>query len=204
MSIKKKLTYKIGWLIKYPARWLNKLTIGRVGNWTRKETGLKKSDYASIKDRKVVDFICDLVVNLYGGESLYPPETPEYKITIGLLNIIDSLMKTLHINFRKIVKVVDNTHDLVEPLLYNNGIPSYDTVLDIMPVYPEGHIAQPVAEPEKAQTVKPSRKGPFILIIAILILILLIPFLPVIAIIFLIGYLRNQIKYGDYIKGKKY
>ncbi|MBE6834935.1 MAG: metallophosphoesterase [Ruminococcaceae bacterium] len=203
MSIKKKLTYKIGWLIKYPARWLNKLTIGTVGNWTRKETGLKKSDYAAIKDKKVVDFICDLVVNLYGGESLYPPETPEYKITIGLLNIIDSIMKVLHINFRKFVKVVDNTHDLVEPLLYNNGIPSYDTVLDVMPVYDEGHISVPVPEPEKPQTVKESKKGLPIIIIAILILILLIPFLPIIAVIFLIGYLRNQIKYGDYIKGIK-
>lgn len=42
--------------------------------------------------KSVVDFICDLVVNLYGGEDLYSVDDNEYKITIGLLHIVDSVL----------------------------------------------------------------------------------------------------------------
>lgn len=203
MSIKKKLTYKIGWLIKYPARWLNKLTIGTVGKWTKKETGLKPSDYADIKDKKVVDFIVELVMNLYGGKDLYTPDDNEYKITVGLLNIIDSLLKVLHINLKKIVKVSDTARGIIEPLVYNNGISAYDAELPIMPYYKEGEQGEVPPAPKKPTTVKDSKKGLPILLIAILLLIILIPFLPIIAIVFLSGYIRNQVKYGDYIKGIK-
>ena len=57
ISIKKKVSYKFGWIIKPVFKFLNSLKIGTVGNWTRAETGLKKSDYADIKDKSVVDFI---------------------------------------------------------------------------------------------------------------------------------------------------
>lgn len=201
ISIKKKVVYKIGWLIKPIFKLLNNLKIGTVGNWTRAETGLKKEDYADIKNKGVVDFIVDLVLNLYGGKSLYTPEDNEYKIAIGLINIIDSIIKVLHIPLRKLIKVSDTVRDIVEPLLYNAGIPSYDAIMPIMPVY-EGDEQGPIPEaPSKPDTVKDSKKGLPIVIIAILILLIfLIPIICIGVPVLLIGYIINQIKYKEYLK----
>ncbi len=197
ISIKKKVSYKIGWILKPVFKFLNKLKIGTVGNWTRAETGLKKEDYADIKDKGVVDFIVDLVLNLYGGKNLYTPDDNEYKIAIGLINIIDSIIKVLHIPLKKLVKVSDTVRDIIEPLLYNAGIPAYDAVMPIMPVY-EGDEVGPQPEPTpKVTTVKDSKKGlPIIILTVLFVLIFLLP----IALLLLIGFIKNQIKYGKHLK----
>lgn len=201
ISIKKKLSYKIGWLIKPVFKALNKLKIGTVGNWTRAETGLKKEDYADIKDKNVVDFIVDLVLNLYGGKSLYTPDDNEYKIAIGLINIIDSIIKVLHIPLKKLVKVSDTVRGIIEPLLYNSGIPAYDALLPIMPVY-EGDEKGPIPEPPaKPDTVKDSKKGlPIIIIAVLLLLTFLVPIICIGIPVLLIGYIINEIKYKEYLK----
>lgn len=201
ISIKKKLSYKIGWILKPVFKFLNSLKIGTVGNWTRAETGLKKEDYADIKDKSVVDFIVDLVLNLYGGKSLYTPDDNEYKIAIGLINIIDSIIKVLHIPLKKLVKVSDTVRGIIEPLLYNSGIPSYDALLPIMPVY-EGDEQGPIPEPPvKPDTVKDSKKGlPIIIILILLLLIFLIPIILIGVPVFLIGYIINEVKYKEYLK----
>ena len=137
-SVKKKLSYRIGWLIKGPAKFLANLKIGTVGNWTRAETGLSKADYASIKEEKALDFIISLVLGLYGGDAPYTPDTPYYKITCGMLNIIDSILRALHINLGKLVKGANSVRSLVEPLLYNAGVCDEKAVLPIYPVADAG------------------------------------------------------------------
>ena len=197
ISIKKKVSYKIGWILKPVFKFLNKLTIGTVGNWTRAETGLKKEDYADIKDKSVVDFIVDLVLNLYGGKNLYTPDDNEYKIAIGLINIIDSIVKVLHLPLKKLVRVSDTVRGIIEPLLYNAGIPSYDAIMPIMPVYEGDEVGPQPEPPQKPTTVKDSKKGlPIIILTVLFIIIFLIPIL----ILLLIGYLNNQRKYGKYLK----
>lgn len=201
ISIKKKVSYKIGWLIKPIFKALNKLKIGTVGNWTRAETGLKKEDYADIKDKGVVDFIVDLVLNLYGGKSLYTPEDNEYKIAIGLINIIDSIIKVLHIPLKKLIKVSDTVRGIVEPLLYNAGIPAYDAIMPIMPVYEGDEVGPQPESPAKPDTVKDSKKGlPIVIIAILLILTFLIPIICIGVPVLLIGYIANQIKYKEYLK----
>lgn len=202
ISIKKKVSYKIGWLIKPIFKALNKLKIGTVGNWTRAETGLKKEDYADIKDKGVVDFIVDLVLNLYGGKSLYTPEDNEYKIAIGLINIIDSIIKVLHIPLKKLIKVSDTIRGIVEPLLYNAGIPAYDAIMPIMPVYEGDEVGPQPEPPAKPGTVKDSKKGlPIVIIAILLILTFLIPIICIGVPVLLIGYIVNEIKYKEYLKG---
>lgn len=196
MSIKKKLIYKIGWLIKPIAKILNKLTIGTVAKWTKKETGLKKEDYEAIKNDSVVDFIIKIVLNLYGGDNLYNPEDPEYKITMGLISILDSIFDTLHIKIRKLIKVSDSLFDFVEPLIHNRSIPSYNTVLPIMPFYGEGEQGPVPEEVRQERTIK-SKKGPGI--IAALVIGLIVLLIPLI-LIFGIGFVVNQIKYGKKMK----
>ncbi|MBR2869239.1 MAG: metallophosphoesterase [Clostridia bacterium] len=197
ISIKPKVIYKFGWIIKPVFKFLNSLKVGTVAKWTKKETGLHPQDYADIKNKNVVDIITELVLNLYGGESKYPPETPTYKITMGLFSIIDSILKTLNIDFKKILKVVPDASTLVEPLLYNGKIDSYEAVLKIYPFVAEGESGNKLVFDPKPSTVKKSKKGPGIIIISVL---LLLATLPLWLIIILVAFLINQIKYGKKIK----
>ena len=198
MSIKKKLVYKIGWLIKPIAKLLLKLKIGTVAKWTKKESGLKKEDWAAVKDDSVLEFIVKLVLNLYGGDNLYNPEDAEYRICMGLISIFDSIFAALHINVRKLIKVSDSLYDFVEPLLHNSGINSYDALLPVMPYYKEGEQApQPEETAKPERTVKKSKKCLPIIIIAILLaLIFLIPLILVLG----IGFVVNQIRFGKKMK----
>lgn len=197
ISIKPKVIYKFGWIIKPVFKILNSLKIGTVAKWTKKETGLKKADYADIKDRKVVDLITELALNLFGGESKYPPETPTYKITIGFLNIIDSILKTVHVDLKKILKVVPDAASLVEPLLYNIGFDSYEAELPIYKFVADGESGKKIEAPQKLQTVRKSKKGPAIISIFVLSLFV---FLPLWVIIILFAFLKNQIKYLNKLK----
>ncbi len=197
ISIKPKVIYKFGWVIKPVFKFLNSLKVGTVAKWTKKETGLKPSDYASVKDRKVVDVIAELVRSLFGGESNYPPDTPVYKIVIGFLNIIDSILQTLHIDLKKITKVSSSAAELVEPLLYNSGIDSYNSELEVFPyISKAGNEFKKIIFEPIPSTVKESSKGLPILIIAFL---LIVGFFPLWLILLIVGYITNQIKYKDKI-----
>lgn len=196
MSIKEKVIYKFGWIIKPIAKIINKLKIGTVAKWTRKETGLKKEDYAAIKDDSVLDFIIKMVLNLYGGDNLYDPDTPQYKIAMGLISIIDSVLDTLHIKVRKLIKVSDSLYDFAEPLIHNRGIPAYNTELPIMPYYKEGEQGEVPEEKKPERTIRSKKGLPIIIISVLAIIVLLIPILLVLG----FGFIKNQIKYGKKMK----
>lgn len=198
ISIKPKLVYKFGWIIKPIFKILNSLKVGTVARWTKKETGLSKNEYADIKDIKVVDVICELILNLFGGESKYTPETPTYKIVMGFLGILDSVLRILHIDLKKITKVSSSLSELVEPLMYNDKIDSYEAALEIFPYCETGNNNFKKLEwPEKIKTVNASRKGLPILAVGI---ILLLGLLPIWIILLLFGFISNQIKYADKLK----
>lgn len=198
ISIKPKLVYKFGWIIKPVFKFLNSLKVGTVAKWTKKETGLKPADYADVKDRKVVDVITELVRSLFGGESNYPPDTAIYKIVIGFLNIIDSILGILHVDLKKITKVSSSAAELVEPLLYNNGIDSYNSELEIYPFIADSDAEfKHVSFDSVPCTVKKSRKG---LPILILICLVIIAFLPIWLLLIAFGFITNQVKYNDKLK----
>lgn len=185
-SVKEKLIYKIGWIIKPFAKILNKLTIGTTAKLCKKESGLKKSDVESIKNEKIVDFIVSLVANLYGGDSPYSPDTAHYKITMGILAIIDSVLAVFGINIGKLVKGATSVQNLVEPLLYNAGICDEKAVLNLYDELPSKEMVKP-------NYIK-SKKG---LPIIIGLVLGVIVFLPVILVLLLVGFIINYIKYHD-------
>ena len=184
-SVSEKLIYKIGWIIRPFAKLFKKLTIGHVAALCKKESGVKKSDIKDIKDRKVVDFIISLVTNLYGGDSPYNPETPEYKITMGLLSIVDSILELFGVKLGKILKCVDSAQALVEPLLYNSGICDAEAVL---------HLRDNL--PEKQESVTHFIKSKKALPTVILLVLLVLLFLPLILLWLGCGFVVNQIRYG--------
>ena len=164
---------KFAWIIKPIGKFLNKLTFKKIWKICKKECGLKKADIEDIKDNKVVDFILELVQNLYCGDSPYGPETREYKLTCGLLNVIDSFLDTIHLSIGKFLKGATSVRGLVEPLLWNSGFCDANATLPLYPTYDESNSA-PKQQEEKPfnDTVKKSKKGPFILVLLILLVIL--------------------------------
>lgn len=169
---------KLGFIIKPIGKFLNGLTIGKVGKWTKAETGLKPEDYEDIKDRKVLDFILEAVTNLYGGDAPYTPDTREYKIAMGLLSIIDSFLDTIGLKIGKLLKGCESASSLVEPLLYNAGICDEKAELKLFPLYreknPNPELIEEEKKPKYENTVKKSKKGPWILAALIVLAIVLI------------------------------
>ncbi|MDR1465520.1 MAG: metallophosphoesterase [Oscillospiraceae bacterium] len=192
-SIRPRFSYRFGWLIKPVAKWFNRLTVGKVGRWTRAETGLRPEEYTDIQNETVVSFIISLVMYLFAGNSPYGPDTAHYKITIGLLNIIDSFLRALGIRFGKIIKGADSVRSLVEPLLYNSGIDDAEATL---PLTPTEEQLRALCAPTRKETVRPSRKGPWLLAALVCLLIVLLPFLPLLALAFGGMLLVNQARYG--------
>lgn len=195
-SVRPKVVYKFGWIIKPIAKFLCKLKIGTVAKWTKKETGLKKSDYEAIKNDKVIDYIISLIQNLYGGDAPFSPDSAHYKITMGLMSIIDSLFDTLGISVKKLLKVTDSISDLVEPLVFNSGIPDHNVTL---PLYATKDEIDKI-KPDAKSTITKSKKGPLIITALVLMLIILLPLLPVGFLFILISFLVNKIKFSKKLK----
>lgn len=168
---------KLAWIIKPIGKFLNRLTFKKVWRLCKKESGLKKEDIADIADNKVTDFILELVQNLYCGDSPYGPETREYRLTCGLLNVIDSFLDTIHFSIGKILKGAESVRSLVEPLLWKNSeFKDDNAVLPLYPVYDDDNPA-PAEMFEKKEfndPVKKSKKGPLVLLILILLVILIL------------------------------
>jgi hypothetical protein len=175
-SISPEKAKKLKPILKPAGKFLNKLTFKKVWKLCKKESGLKKADIADIADNKVVDFILELVQNLFCGDSPYGPETREYKLTCGLLNIIDSFLNTIHLSIGKFLKGATSVRSLVEPLLWNPGYCDAEATLPLYPIYDDANPAPAEMFEEKTfdDPVKPSRKGPFILCLIILAVLLVL------------------------------
>lgn len=175
---------KLGWLIKPIGKFLNKLTFKKAWRLCKKESGLKKEDIADIADKRVVDLILELVQNLYCGDSPYGPDTREYKLTCGVLNVIDSFLDTIHLNIGKFLKGATSVRGLVEPLLWNPGYCDAKATLPLYPIYDDENPA-PAEMFEKKHfddPVKKSKKGPLVLTCLILAVLLVIAVLVLIVI----------------------
>ena len=175
---------KLGWLIKPIGKFLNKLTFKKAWRLCKKESGLKKEDIADIADKRVVDLILELVQNLYCGDSPYGPDTREYKLTCGVLNVIDSFLDTIHLNIGKFLKGATSVRGLVVPLLWNPGYCDAKATLHLYPIYDDENPA-PAEMFEKKHfddPVKKSKKGPLVLACLILAVLLVIAVLVLIVI----------------------
>lgn len=170
---------RFAWIIKPVGKFLNKLTFKKIWRLCKKESGLKKSDIADIANNKVIDFILELIQNLYCGDSPYTPDTREYKLTCGFLNVIDAFLNTIHFSIGKVLKGATSVRGLFEPLLWNSGYCDAEATLPLYPIYDEQNPAPASAFEQKKfeDTVNKSKKGPLVLLILILVVILLLAIL---------------------------
>ena len=165
---------KLGWIIKPIAKFINKLTFKKIWRLCKKESGLKKKDISDIADNRVVDFIIELIQNLYCGDSPYTPDTREYKIACGFLNVIDAFLNTIHLSIGKFIKGAESVRSLIEPLLWNAGPCDAEATLKIYPVYDDENPAPKEEKKAFKDTVKKSKKGPLVLVLLILAVLLLL------------------------------
>lgn len=193
-SVKPKLIFKIGWLIKPFAKILSRLKIKTAFKIAKKESGLKKADIEAIKDEKVVDFIISLVMNLYGGDSPYFPETAYYKVAMGVCSVIDSVLETVGFKLSKVLKGANSVSDLVEPLLYNSGICDEKACLVL---FDENGKPPVLTEKKNDVTIKKSKKGKGIVAGTVL---LTIVFLPLILLWLIFGFVTNTVKFHKELK----
>ena len=175
-SLKPSMSKKLKPILKPFGKFLYKLTFKKIWRLCKKESGLKKQDIEDIKDKKVVPFVLELVQNLYCGDSPYTPDTREYKLTCGFLNIIDSFLNTIHMPIGKFLKGAESVRSLVEPLLYNSGYCDADCTLPLYPLFDENNPAPPEMFEKKQfdDPVRPSKKGPLVLLIIILLVLLIL------------------------------
>lgn len=175
-SISKEKARKLKPVLHPLGKFLSRLTFKKVWKLCKKESGLKKADIEDIKDNKVVDFILELVQNLYCGDSPYGPDTREYKLTCGLLNVVDSFLNVIHMPIGKFLKGAKSVRSLVEPLLWNSGYCDAECSLPLYPLYDEENPApaEMFEEKEFTDPVKPSKKGVLVLICLILLVLLLL------------------------------
>ena len=197
ISIKPKLVYKFGWIIKPIFKWLNSVRFKTFAAWTKKETGLTAKDIEGIKDEKVIDFIISLVSNLFSGENNMDLSDPKCRIYIAFLRIIDSILATIKLDLGKLIKVAPDAVSLLAPLAYKGEFDAYNTSLEILSFVDENSRREITLKPDPLEAIPKSKKGPAILICAVAAIIAL---LPLLLLALTIGFINNQIKFGKKIK----
>ncbi len=99
---------------------INSLTFGKLCRLL----GCGKYVDDSIKDNKIVEFICQVILNMYGGTENYSPNTPEYKAFIAVCDRLG-----------KVIKIKDfagnpvSLSKLMSGILYDGEIDDWNAVI---------------------------------------------------------------------------
>lgn len=129
MSLGKEITAKYKPLFVGGARFLNRLTFGRVWHWVRIGSGISKAEIRPIAQKKVVPYVIDIAANLYRGDGAVPQNSPEYKLTVAVLRTADRLAKPFAAKLR--AAGIDSITAAVLPLVHKTGIPDGNATLCI-------------------------------------------------------------------------
>ena len=114
----------------YLGRKLNGLTYETIIKFSKKYHNMKKSDYASVKDKKFVNLLLELAALLYRGNPHYSPDTVEYKMMMGSVKKIEKLLALLKVDIKKALDGY-TLPELLDPLLYNSGLDDDNVTLNI-------------------------------------------------------------------------
>lgn len=79
----------------------------------------------SIRDDRIVDFICKVILNMYGGTENYSPDTPEYKAFVAVSAKLGKVIKIKDYNGNPV-----DLSQLIADVLYDGGIDDWNAVLE--------------------------------------------------------------------------
>ena len=101
-------------------KFANTLTMGKLC----KITGCSKSCEASVADKRAVEFICEVILNMYSGNEILSPDTAEYKAFIAICKKLGVVIKLKDHQGNKVDLV-----ELMAKTLYNDGIDAWNAFL---------------------------------------------------------------------------
>ena len=120
ISIPKDTSEKYKFVFKSAAKFLNRLTFGKVWRFVRRSSGVSKDEIRRLYNKKVVPFAIDIAANLYRGDGNTAKSSTEYKITYALLKKADKLAKPFSAKLKKIG--LTSISETVLPLVCKEGM----------------------------------------------------------------------------------
>jgi hypothetical protein len=128
-SLREHKARKLKPIIHPAAKWLNRLTFGKVWKWTRRQNGVTKAEMQPQLDRLVVPFAVSLAANLYRGDADLPKDGVEYRVASALFAKLDRLSKPFSEKLK--AKGIESISAILLPLLHNDGIPDADYTIKL-------------------------------------------------------------------------
>ena len=127
MSVSKEVSYRYKFIIQPTAKFLSRLTFGKVWNFVRFSSGVSPEDIKPVRNKKAVPFMIDVAANLFKGDADIEKSSVEYRVAEALLKKLDKLSKP----FSKKLKSMgaESISSLVLPLIHNDGLPDANAVL---------------------------------------------------------------------------
>ena len=123
-SLRPDKSAKLKWIIRPAAKYINRMTFGKVWRWTKRDNGVSKAEIQLLRDKKVVPFAVHMVANLYRGDADLPKESVEYRIASAFFRKLDHLTKPLSGKLQS--AGIDKLSSALLPLLHNDGLPDAD------------------------------------------------------------------------------
>ena len=120
-SLRPDKSAKLKWIIRPAAKYVNRLTFGKIWRWTRRQNGVTKAEILPLRDNKVVPFAVSMVANLYRGDADLPKDSVEYRIASAFFKKLDKFTKPLSKKLQH--SGVESLSSALLPLLHNDSLP---------------------------------------------------------------------------------
>ncbi|MCR5484714.1 MAG: metallophosphoesterase [Clostridiales bacterium] len=131
-SLRPEKSAKLKWIIQPAAKYVNRLTFGKIWRKTKRQNGVSKAEIMPLRDKKIVPFAISMAASLYRGDADIPKDSAEYRIAKAFFKKLDRLTKPFS---KKLASAgIDSLSSALLPLLHNESLPDAECVLDMHPV----------------------------------------------------------------------
>ena len=128
-SLRPDKSAKLKWIIQPAAKYVNRLTFGKIWRWTKRQNGVTESEIQPQKNNKVVPFAVSMVANLYRGDASLPKDSVEYRIASAFFKKLDRVSKPFS---KKLQNAgVDSLSSALLPLLHNDSLPDANYTINL-------------------------------------------------------------------------
>ena len=107
---------------------------GKVGEYLfpfKRKAKLTDEEWASLKNKKLFDFVTSAIFNMVTGDGKFTPETPEYRLFMSFAAVADSIIDAQPFyDIRKKSLGGYTVRETVESLLFKNGLPDNKATVD--------------------------------------------------------------------------
>lgn len=118
-------------LIKPIGKYINSITFGKIGDKTRKKTGLSKEEYAHLRNKRAADFVFEQADCMFTGKVKLTENDPEYKIAMAYIERLDKKISHIKkINLKKLIGT-NSLAEFLRPVFLGNSIDNYNLKVNL-------------------------------------------------------------------------